>query len=333
LAALRFGRPYPAESLFQAWQKQLLYHEHSFGMRDGPGPEGRRMYAWKIALAEQAGAAARLALDEALRAFAAEIPNHGENRVAVFNSLSFPVSDIAEIRLEGKLAQGRLAVVDVQTGRPALSERGWAAGGMVLRFRADDVPALGYRTYRIEQAAAAEAPAAVADEPASTALENEFLRLVLAADGTMASLVDRHTGKEMLDLNSPHRGNQFIFMNDAWQPASPRRATIRSAPRGSLEATLEVQAEPTGIFPALSSRYTLYAGLNRLEIENSFTKAPGRSGSNETVFYAFPFAAPKGRFCLDMPGVVARYADDFRPETDWTIMPMALGNIDPSLLR
>jgi len=321
LAQLRVGTPYPAEPLREAWRKQVMYHEHTFGMRDGTGPEGRRQYAWKTRLTEQAAALGRAALDTALNALAAEIPNQGEERVAVFNSLSFPRSDIVEVEIATDANAPAVQMVEVQTDREVPSQTSPSGTKTRVQFRADDVPALGYRSYRIVRSINPNTDRHVTADAAARTLENEFYRLTLAADGSVASLFDRQLKRELIDQQSAYRGNQFIFKDDAWKDASPRTAEIRAVEIGAVGAGLEVRAEHTAVFPEIITRYTLPNGLKRLDIENRFTKEPGKSASNETVFYAFPFAVPQGKFFLDIPGVVARYPEDFRPETDWSIMP------------
>lgn len=321
IANLRFGTPYPTEPLRQAWKKQVLYHEHSFGMRDGAGPKARRQYAWKSRLTEQAEAVGRESLDAALGSLAAEIPSEGEQRVAVFNSLSYPVSEVVEIGIGGDSKNSSVHVVDVQSGGEVPSRAVASAKSMRVQFHADEVPPLGYRSYRIVRRAGQPIGKSVSADADTRTLQNRYYRLRLASDGSVASLLDKELGRELIDSQSPYRGNQFIFKDDAWKDASPGAALCRAVNLGSLGATLEVRAEPTTIVPAIVTRYTLHAGLKRLDIENRLTKEPGKSGSNETVFYAFPFAVPQGRFFLDIPGVVARYPEDFRPETDWSIMP------------
>lgn len=351
LAHVRLGTPYPAEALREAWAKQLLYHEHSFGMRDATGPEGRRQYAWKTRLTEQSARLGQKALDAALMALAAEISNQGEERIAVFNSLSFARSDTVEMEIEGDPAAD-VKLVEVPSGRAVPCRTSLDGGKTHVVFWADDVPSLGYRSYRIvrgatlpvgqasglpspENSQAGSLRHVVADAAVRT-LENEFYRLTLAADGSMASLFDKQLQRELVDPQAAYRGNQFIFKDHAWTDASPRTVEIRAVDLGAVGAGLEVRAEPTAIFSAITTRYTLHHGLKRLEIENRFTKQPGKSASNETVFYAFPFAVPQGKFCLDIPGVVARYPEDFRPETDWSIMPAqsfaAVANADISVL-
>ena len=352
LVQLHLGTSYPAEPLREAWRKQVLYHEHTFGMRDSTGPEGRRQYAWKTRLTEQSAELCGAALDAALNALAAEIPDEGEERVAVFNSLSFPRSDVVEMEIATDPNAPAVKMVEAQTGAEVFSQMSPAGPKTRVQYRADDVPALGYRSYRIVRAAklpvgqASSLPLPlnsqagslrhVSADAAARTLENEFYRLALAADGSIASLLDKQLKRELLDPQAAHRGNQFIFKDDAWKEASPGTAEIRAVDLGAVGASLEVRAEATAIFPAIGTRYTLHNGLKRLEIENRFTKQPGKSASNETVFYAFPFAVPQGKFCLDIPGVVARYPEDFRPETDWSIMPAqsfaAVANAEISVL-
>ena len=351
LAHCLLGTPYPVAPLREAWAKQLLYHEHTFGMRDATGPEGRQQYAWKTGLTQRSAELGQTALAAALKALAAAIPNDGEERVAVFNSLSFARSGMVEVEVESKPSVD-VKVAEIQSGQVVPCRTSLDGGMMRVQFRADDVPSLGYRSYRIvrgsklpvgqatslplpENSQAGSSRHLAADAAART-LENEFYRLTLAPDGSMASLWDKQLGRELIDPQAACRGNQFTFKDDAWHDASPRTAEIRAVELGAGSLSLEVNAEPIAIFPAIATRYTLHNGLKRLEIENRFTKQPGKSASNETVFYAFPFAVLQGKFYLDIPGVVARYPEDFRPETDWSIMPSqsfaAVANGDTTVL-
>jgi hypothetical protein len=328
LAAEAFGSIIPDPSagglstyaFRQAWLKQVLYHEHSFGILEtGPSPQSRRQYAWRNGLTEQVEAVARTALDTVLMTLASQISGGGNERFACFNSLSFPHADLAEVQVEASHGSEPLKVVDAETGKELPSQTQETEGKRSIRFLIL-APALGYRTIRVESGATAAGAAVKADARART-LENEFYRLTLTADGSIASLLDKELELELFDAAGAYRGNHFIFKDDAWRDHSPDTAEIGVEGQGQVSATLRAVAAPMGIFPRSTRRYTLYAGLKRLDITNSFTKEPGHTNSAETVFYAFPFAASGGVFHLDIPGVVVRYPDEFRPETEWTYMP------------
>ncbi len=322
LAALRHGTPYLADEIRQAWLKQVVYHEHSFGyLNTGPSEESRRQYAWKNRLTEQVSGLARSILEPALSNLAVQIPNEGERRIAVFNSLSFPHTGLIDVPLTDKAAPDRVRVVDVESGRAAPVQV-WESGGTkTLRFRASSIPAAGYKSFRIEHAADSPAAATVPADARARTLENQFYRMSLSTDGSIASLFDKDLKAEIFDRPDSLLGNQFIFKDDSWRDHSPQSTVITVENSGAICSTLKAESAPMGIFPRITRRYTLCDGEKRLEIGNSFTKEPGTTNSAETIFYAFPFAVPGGVFHIDIPGVVAKYPQEFRQETHWTYMP------------
>ena len=253
-----------------------------------------------------------------MRAFAGQIPNGGEERIAVFNSLGFPNTGYVHLALKDPATKSR--VVDVESGRPAPAQV-WESGtGKVLRFRASSVPAMGYKSYRIEADGPAAAGAAVSTDPRARTIENQFYRLTLSEDGSIASLFDKELKSELFEAPGSMTGNQFIFKDNKWRDHSPNAATIEVENAGALCSTLKAESKAFGIFGRITRRYTLCDGEKRVDIANSFTKEPARA-TRRNVFYAFPFAVPDGVFHIDIPGVVAKYPDEFRPETHWNYMP------------
>jgi alpha-mannosidase len=322
LASVRHGTPYLADELRQAWLKQVVYHEHSFGYLDtGPSEESRRQYEWKNRLTEQVRDFSRSILEPAIRTLASQIPGAGEHRIAVFNSLSFARTGLVELPLTETAVPEQVRVVEIQNGSTAASQV-WESGGRkTLRFRASSVPALGYKTFRVEPANEPAARPALAADSGVRTLENQFYRLTLSHDGSIAALFDKELKAEVFEPPGSLSGNQFIFKDDRWRDHSPQSAVITVENAGAICSTLKAESAPMGIFPRITRRYTLCDGEKRLEIGNSFTKEPGTSNSAETVFYAFPINVPDGIFHIDIPGVVARYPEEFRPETHWTYMP------------
>jgi hypothetical protein len=308
--------------LRQAWLKQVLYHEHSFGyMSSGPSPTSLRQYAWKNRLTEQVEETARAALGTALEALASQIGSGGNGSFASFNSLSFLLTSVVEFPLEEGTAAGSVKVVDAGTNQEVPSQVVESGGRRAIQVLGSEVPPVGYRSFRIESGAAPASVSAVKASAAERTLENEFYRLTLAPDGSIATLFDKELKAETFLSKSPYRGNQFIFKDDGWRDHSPSSGEIVVENQGPVSASLQAVAAPFSIFPRSVQRYTLHAGQKRVDIENSFTKEPGTTASAETVFYAFPFDVPGGVFHLDIPGVVVRCPDEFRAETAWAYMP------------
>ena len=78
------------------------------------------------------------------------------------------------------------------------------------RFLASDVPALGYRTYHLGSAAF-KPPSRQADDRQAT-LENAFFKAAFdPARGTIRSLVDKRTGRELVDSFLAHGFGQYLY--------------------------------------------------------------------------------------------------------------------------
>lgn len=66
----------------------------------------------------------------------------------------------------------------------------------------DELPAMGYKTYKIVKKGAASTPAAPAQD---NMLENDFYRITLDLDaGKVLSIVDKELDRELLDTDAPH---------------------------------------------------------------------------------------------------------------------------------
>lgn len=191
-----------APALAQAYEQSGLFSEHTFGPW---GPNGgswnsgtpRYLYgnAWKTAYAAGAYKKYEEAFNDK-RAFAHKADEIVRRELA--------------LRLD-LLAKSVKAVgprVVVYNGLP------WKRSGLVElpgqpgRFLfASDVPAGGYQTYRVDQA---ERPAPLLNDP-PTALDTPFFKVTFDLKrGGIASLVDKKTGRELVDTSSPYALGQFL---------------------------------------------------------------------------------------------------------------------------
>jgi hypothetical protein len=76
---------------------------------------------------------------------------------------------------------------------------------------AADVPPLGYRAF-VPVTAEAESSAAVRHEAASATLENDYLKATFDADrGVIRSLVDKRTGRELVEGDQGHGLGQYLY--------------------------------------------------------------------------------------------------------------------------
>ncbi|MEF2070087.1 alpha-mannosidase [Consotaella aegiceratis] len=163
--ATLLGAPKP-ESLETAWRAVLKNEFHDIL----PGSGVREIYEDAVSELTQARDAGLKRQGEALATLAGALPNGN-----VANALVVVNPGLAERPLRGEWQ-----------GKPLASSL--------------TVPALGLAV--VDPAALPQAPAVQA---AGTTLENQFLKVEIGADGTLASVFDKRAGREALD----GRGNQL----------------------------------------------------------------------------------------------------------------------------
>ena len=144
----------------------------------------------------------RPVVNEELSALTGAI-NAGGRRIVVFNPLPWQRDGVATVRSFGASFN---AVQDVAGKAVTPTD----VEGDRVRFFARNIPPLGYRTYVPADTQGAASRVAV-DTQAAT-MENDFFKLRLdAARGVVVSLVDKHTGRELVDSSAPHALGQYLY--------------------------------------------------------------------------------------------------------------------------
>jgi alpha-mannosidase len=198
------AQAYPLERLTEAWKLLLFnqFHDTLAGTSIAPAYEDAR---------DQIGHAsslAALAFNRAVQSIARQIeiePEEEMRPVVVFNPHPWPLRTEIELEYTWTREQGHHAVDDegepvpLQLTRPLTT-----MSGMRSRFAFPvEVPALGYRTYRVRVGEKAAGGNDLRVGPAE--LENERVRLELdPASGRIAALVHAASGADLAAPGSPH---------------------------------------------------------------------------------------------------------------------------------
>ncbi|MGA2345886.1 MAG: alpha-mannosidase [Candidatus Sulfotelmatobacter sp.] len=199
LASL-YGRPYPQDGMELTWKNLLFDHFHDIM----PGSGIAVNYLDAKRNLEDVDRAANDVTMGSLREIAAHVNTQGGNiqsevPVLIFNSLSWPRTEVTEVEAQlpspanqievvdstGKLVPSQLLSVDRETHRVRL---------LLLA----NTPSLGYRTYFVRPALSAQATPTFLIASANS-LENEFIRVKIDPQtGCMTSLFDKRSGTEAL---------------------------------------------------------------------------------------------------------------------------------------
>lgn len=326
LAALLHGEKYPQDDLADAVERNLTYDEHTWGYHSYTGDEMyHRQFEWKRSNAFGAEILSETVLGDSLKALAANVGTDAA-AIYVYNPLNWRRDDVVTVE---DLTQLPECFKILDGGRPVP----YSLENGKLTFIARDIPAMGYKTFAVEEAFEEQH-----FEPAPSCgdrmIENEFYRVAFDSDGTIRSIRDRKNGgRELVDPSAKFNQYQYFddyaipfsnmgakFSKHRWAMYTPQpehsRLTIHKTPV-AVAAVLE-----TGTYRAGSIRQTvtLYDGIPRIDIVNEVVKAPLPSlHVKEEAFYVFPFDAGKDyEIRYDLPiGNAAEGEQVHGTSTDW----------------
>jgi hypothetical protein len=318
---------FPGDEIREAYDLAMLYDEHTWGAYnsiDDPQSElARGQWALKSSFAYRAREASRTLLRRGTEALAKLISADGDHEFAVFNPLSWPRTDVVRVPLPGgplREAKGKLRVIDRRLGSDAKFQM---LGDDALLVVARDIPSMGYAVFAVrpgEGAAAASSPGKEGSGPGGTpgrgpssAIENRFYRVILdPKTGGISSLLDKETGRELVDKSSAWPLNAYIYeqpeggrkaVDDMTKRAkfnrwTPQSAKVESGWRGPVAASSVVTSAPK-MCRRLEQRVILYDDVKRIDLVNILDKE--ETFDPEAVYFSFPFAVgagPASRFEL-----------------------------------
>lgn len=335
--AARAGAKAPAPEAFDdAWEKILFYAEHTWGAHDSihnPDSESvARQWAFKARYAHDADRQTSELLASAVAAVAGR-PHGAEGSVQAVNPLSWRRSGLAE--LPDGLDSNRVGRLQVQE-----------SDGRKYAF-VEEVPAWGAGPLTAAKSVKADSSAGGADEgsesSASVTLSNRYYEISATRDGGITGIVDKETGRQLVDASSPYRfagivyasggadtkmvhetatSSPVIVHNDAkWtiDPLKPEKGTVvftggrvkavRVAQQGPLWSDLVVTEEAPSM-PDVSTRVRLHHYEKRIGIDVRITSKT-EIRTKEAVYVAFPMAIEKPEWRLGLTNSIARPDRDF----------------------
>jgi alpha-mannosidase len=327
ISSIVYPYVHPATGVLRRlWQNMILFDEHTWGaaasIRSPQSEETVRQIAVKDAFATQAHQDLNYLLERGMADISDRI-NEPPGTLVVFNPLNWQRSGFVELDLPGNFE-----LVDLVNGGvvpyQVLSDH---AGYEHIRFMADAVPSLGYKCYTMRPAVPkpAKPPASV-----GTILENAYYRVALDPEtGAVKSIFDKQLNKELVNVSSPYRFDQYLYVTGGDEPVRNRliysdptlplpRLTIHNAHNGRL---ISVENTPFGTVAHLESSDTntpqietdviLFNSQKKIEFVNHVQKK--KVYTKEAVYFAFPFAMDHPQFRYDIQNGIVNPALDLLP--------------------
>ncbi|HQI48560.1 MAG TPA: glycoside hydrolase family 38 C-terminal domain-containing protein, partial [bacterium] len=330
--------PEAAQRQAEAVMENLhFYNEHTFGaaesISDPLAENSQVQWSEKASYVWQAVMGARLLRETALGQLQALLPPAGPPLIAVYNTLNWPRSGLVTLFVDNQILPRDKAfrILDDGGREAAVQLLASRAEGCTWTLWAEEIPALGCRTYRI---VAGEQPAPLAEKfvPAEGIIENGYYRAELdARKGTLRSLLDLELGLELLDPQREWDLGALIY-----ERLQDRRALeeLRLGPHtrtalknvriepgtdGPIWQSIRITGECDGFggTAPVSCELRFYKKMKQIEL--LFRARKLAVTDPEAVYVAFPFALPEGSLLFEAQGGVVRPGENQLEGTasDW----------------
>ena len=238
--------------------------------------------------------------------------NGSTTPVLIYNGLAWKRSDV--IRLAPP-AQGR-KIVSVRD-----------SAGLAVPFDIDDlgntvfvargIPSMGYATYEVTTASG-EAASSLRQVPGRVTVENSRFAVAVNSDGTVRSIRDKSTGRELVNPNGERT------FNDLLRVEGPDASKVSYPVKPRMQIKVGAQMSEITVYRDRSSfpftRISIYNDLDRVEIRNELdpAKMPFVGGNNnwhDSYYFAFPFNISKDGLKVMRGGQrwFDRLPDDYLP--------------------
>ncbi len=337
------GTPaYPAKAIEDAW-KTNCWPDHGWG-----GNKGTQTDSYYVEASVKSREMGNKLLADAGASLTQALPRKSSDSltIAVFNPLSWLRTDLVRCRIEKPAGWPAYRLLD-HTGKEVDCQiaNDSAASQTEILFVADDVPAVGYKTYYLDPASS---PIPSATPISGDSLENHHLRAVMGAGG-LASLYDKRLKIEMLKADKFFGGEilQFTAPGFAWddteevttedfdKTSNHEFRTLGSFGGPVLTATVR---EAKFKHFRLQQTFRLCSQLDRLDIDVDILDWDGVKAHELRV--AFPINLPEtSRLSYEVPfGTVEIGKDevDFSnlpPSKDCQFVPAVYGGDKPLPFR
>jgi len=285
---------YPHEPFTAAWREVMFYDEHTWGAnRSSTQPDRdvvRGQWDFKQAFARRGHIAARSLWIGGMNRLVRHISLQGQT-LLVFN----PDGRARSAVIEADLDPG-MRLVDPLTGdslKTTVVRR--ESGFDRVRFVAQDVPGLGYRSYTLRPGR----PEAPPPSSENWEIKSRHYRLRLdSRSGAIVELEDLTLGRQLVDPRSSDGLNRLVYVSGGEGSRvvnnnTAPEAVLRRAPAGNAVLvrntgdSIVVRTSAPNV-PEIETTITVYDEIKRVDIVNRIVKTETRD--KEAVYFAFPFA-------------------------------------------
>jgi hypothetical protein len=312
-------------SLHRMWTNMILTDEHTWDSYNSVSDPTSKEAVDQLALKELYPVKAAALADFIARNSMASIANSistGTGSIIVFNTLNWTRNGLVSLDLNNAqelvdTSTDQVVPVEVLSGDNNFHH---------VRFVAQDVPAVGYKVYRLRDAKKTLEPPVTTQ---STTLDSPYYRVTLdPATGAVRSIFDKQLQRELVNQQSPYRFGQYLYVTggdkapntllqyshvypkpalDVHAAQNGRLISVTRTPYGSVA---RMQSADTNT-PEISTEVRLFNRQKKIEFIEDLTKQ--EVDTKEGVYFAFPFAMDHPQFQYEIQNGVVDPSRDMYP--------------------
>ena len=275
----------------EAWRNMLLSTEHTWAFMDPyKQPIQDNILATKYGYFDKALLLTNQLMHEAYK----NIEDKNSDHLSVFNTDSWEKSSL--VTLSGDLADKYGRIVD-EKGNEVLSQR-LSTGEWV--FIAEQVPALGYRSYFLKKGKASIPLQKKEIQNSNPILENDLVKITLdSLTGDIISL--QYADNEFVDKKAVVALNSYRYLKGSGSSGyayKPSNVHIFIGEQGPIVNSLIVKSDAEGCND-LSREVRLIQGYAGVELINKISKRA--TLEKEGIHFGFAFDVPDSKINVDIP--------------------------------
>ncbi len=297
----------PAGLFADIWQNIVLFSEHTWASYNSISQPDHEETVKQLRVKDDRADRAALEIEDVMNRSMSQLANQihiPANTLVVFNSLNWQRDLVVETDL---LEHPKLIDLTTQQEVPLeiLSNK---ESFLRVRFLAKNVPAIGYRCFRIEYGKQGPDEAPRSND---LTVENSFYRVkVDEASGAISSIYDKQLGREIVDARSPYKFGQYLYvtggdgdtqMINPFPALPPGELTVHPASEGKFLGTEQMpwgqsirMTSSSLNTPRIETEVLLFNGQKKIEFRYHVQKE--YTTKKESVYFAFPVDASNPAF-------------------------------------
>lgn len=331
------GDKYPYEmhdEMSRIHENLLFYDEHTFGaaesIRNPMCENSQVQWAEKGSYVWEALKSTQILYEKAVGRLQGGLFRSDKPTVTFFNPSGVERSAMMSVYIDYEIIPRDRAfrIVDEEGNSLAVQALRSRSEGRYYAIWAENVPAMGYKTYEIVLDEG-YAPVQESFDFTGNVMENDWYRISFDPEkGGIVSLYDKELGKELVDKASEWKLGDFIYESLEGDRHQMERKVFEKYSRYGLDDVritgtsdgdvyrsvyLEGKSRGCDPGPGVKIEVRLFNDVKRIEFSYSMVRLPETDPSG--IYVAFPFDLDDSELLFDVPGGVVSAGKNQIPRT------------------